>query len=76
MAANAALFSPRKWQQLETYAGKLIESIIQATARDLLAEAITRIEKAGRQAVIHIHDEVVIDEPQDSGITVTDICLS
>lgn len=64
----------RKWQKLETYGGKLVENIVQATARDLLAEAITRIEKAGHQIVMHIHDEVVIDEPTNSGTTVTDIC--
>lgn len=64
----------RKWQQLETYGGKLIENIVQATARDLLAEAITRIEKAGHRIVMHVHDEVVIDEPINSGTTVADIC--
>lgn len=64
----------RKWQKLETYGGKLVENIVQATARDLLAEAITRIEKAGHRIVMHIHDEVVIDEPINSDITVADIC--
>ncbi|MDD7465136.1 MAG: DNA polymerase [Actinomycetaceae bacterium] len=64
----------RKWQKLETYGGKLVENIVQAIARDLLAEAITRIEKAGYQIVMHIHDEVVIDEPADSGTTAADIC--
>ena len=64
----------RKWQKLETYGGKLVENIVQATARDLLAEAITRIENAGHRIVMHIHDEVVIDEPINSGVTVADIC--
>lgn len=64
----------RKWQKLETYGGKLVENIVQASARDLLAEAITRIENAGHRIVMHIHDEVVIDEPINSGITVADIC--
>lgn len=64
----------RKWQKLEAYGGKLVENIVQAIARDLLAEAITRIEKAGHRIVMHIHDEVVIDEPINSGITVADIC--
>lgn len=64
----------RKWVQLETYGGKLVENIVQATARDLLAEAITRIEKAGHQVTMHVHDEVVIDEPKDSVTTVADIC--
>lgn len=64
----------RKWQKLETYGGKLVENIVQATARDLLTEAITRIENTGHQIVMHIHDEVIIDEPTDSGTTVTNIC--
>lgn len=64
----------RKWQKLETYGGKLVENIVQATARDLLAEAITRIENAGHRIVMHIHDEVVIDEPNNSGTTAADIC--
>lgn len=64
----------RKWQKLEAYGGKLVENIVQAIARDLLAEAITRIEKAGHRIVMHIHDEVVIDEPINSDITVADIC--
>lgn len=64
----------RRWMRLETYGGKLVENIVQAAARDLLAEAITRIEKAGHQIVMHIHDEVVIDEPTNSATTVADIC--
>lgn len=64
----------RRWQKLETYGGKLVENIVRATARDLLAEAITRIEKAGHRIVMHIHDEVVIDEPINSGTTVADSC--
>lgn len=51
-----------------------MENIVRDTARDLLVEAITRIEQADHQVVMHIHDEVVIDEPQDSGTTVADIC--
>ena len=64
----------RKWQKLEAYGGKLVENIVQAIARDLLAEAITRIESAGHRIVMHVHDEVVIDEPINSDITVADIC--
>lgn len=57
--------STRKWGQQETYGGKLVENIVQAIARDCLAVAMTRLHAAGYQIVMHIHDEVVIDCPEE-----------
>lgn len=37
------LNSANKWVCGETYSGKLVENITQATARDLLAEAIIKL---------------------------------
>lgn len=53
----------KKWSRIETYGAKLVENIVQATSRDLLAEAMRRLEAAGNPAVMHIHDEAVIEAP-------------
>lgn len=50
-----------KWGRIETYGGKLVENVVQAIARDCLAQAIEHLETAGLPVVFHIHDEVVID---------------
>ena len=62
-----------KWVRGETYSGKLTENITQATARDLLAEAMRRMEIAGLGIVGHVHDEVILEVPKGS-LTVNDVC--
>ena len=64
----------RKWGRLETYGGKLVENIVQAVARDLLVHAMTLVAQAGHKIVMHVHDEIVIGEPEDSGFTIADAC--
>lgn len=64
----------RKWECLETYGGKLIENIVQAIARDLLVNGMKNIAEFRLQIVMHVHDEIVIDEPLNSGFTVKDAC--
>ena len=62
-----------KWTRGETYSGKLTENITQATARDLLAEAMRRMELAGLGIVGHVHDEVILEIPKGQ-YTVEDVC--
>lgn len=51
-----------KWETIETYGGKMTENIIQAIARDCLAEIMIRVEKEmGYPIVFHIHDEIIVD---------------
>ena len=56
----------RKWEKTETWGGKLTENIVQALARDCLAVALVQLEKAGFRVVFHVHDEVVIEAPEDT----------
>ena len=62
----------KKWEVDSTYGGKMTENIVQAIARDCLAETLRRIDRMGLQVVFHVHDEVIIDAPQD--VTAEQIC--
>lgn len=57
----------RKWARQSTYGGHLVENIVQATARDLMAEAMLRLEGEGYPVVLTCHDEVVCDVPNEHG---------
>jgi DNA polymerase len=57
----------KQWGRLKTYGGKLVENIVQATARDCLAEALFRVDKAGYKTVMHVHDEIIADAPYGFG---------
>lgn len=46
-----------------TYGGKLCENLIQAIARDVLAEGMLRLKRAGFSLVGTVHDEIIDEEP-------------
>jgi len=54
----------RKWERLETYSGKLVENLVQATARDLLFYSMQTLSQYF--IVGHIHDEMIIECPKDT----------
>lgn len=55
----------RQWTKINTYGGKLVENIVQATARDCLAESMIRLDEAGYPIIMHVHDEIIADVPND-----------
>ena len=63
----------RQWSRRETYGGKLVENIVQATARDCLAETMRKADAAGYSIVMHIHDEIVCEVPYKDGGNLDDL---
>ena len=63
----------KKWMRIETYGPKLVENIVQATSRDLLALAMLRLHSQGFAIVMHVHDEAVLEVPEGQS-SVGEIC--
>ncbi len=64
----------KKWERLETFGGKLVENIVQAIARDLLASAMINVANAGYNIVFHVHDEIIAEVPDGQG-SVDEMCM-
>ena len=56
-----------KWGMIQTYGGKLTENIVQAVARDCLANAMMNLQSAGYRICFHIHDEVALEILEGGG---------
>ena len=67
------LSSGRGLQWEGTYGGKLVENIVQATARDILVESIIALRERGYKLVMHVHDEVVIEAPDNKEWTLEEV---
>ena len=55
----------RQWGKQYTYGGKLAENITQALCRDLLAVALVRVDAEGWPIILHVHDEIVTEVPNE-----------
>lgn len=55
----------RQWQKIYSYGGKWAENITQALCRDILCYALVNVERSGWPIVLHVHDEIVTDVPNE-----------
>ena len=53
------------WNDVDAWFGTLVENVVQSTARDLLAAAMLRVHAAGFKIVLSVHDEIVVEVPED-----------
>lgn len=58
----------KKWGSISSYGPKFVENVIQAISRDILAEAMNRLDAAGYKIVMHVHDEAVIEAPMEASL--------
>lgn len=56
----------KKWERMETYGARFVENAVQGIARDILAESMIRLAHEGYRIVMHVHDEVVIEQEETS----------
>ena len=63
----------KKWGRVYTHPGKIVENLVQAVARDVLAEGLRNAKAKGFDIVLHVHDEIVEEVPLDSQLTLEDL---
>ena len=63
----------KKSKRLTTYGGKLVENIVQAIARDVLAQSMINLKNHGFNIVMHVHDEIVL-EVEENVSSIEEIC--
>lgn len=58
-----------KWSRQSTYGGKLVENVVQALCRDLMDEAMRRIDALGGpyEVLLTVHDEVLAEVDEGAG---------
>ena len=56
----------KKWSRIESYGPKIVENITQAVSRDVLAHAMKSLSQYA--IVGHVHDELIIECPQDTSL--------
>lgn len=64
----------KQWKRIDTWGGKIVENIVQAVARDCLAETMRRVDQMGYRIVMHVHDEIIVDASKDDTDALERIC--
>ncbi len=62
------LNASKKWERIESYGPKFVENIVQGISRDLLCEAMMRLEREGYRIVAHVHDEAIIEANSEDSV--------
>lgn len=65
----------KQWSKQRTYGGKLVENIVQATARDVMAETMIELDGAGVALVGTIHDEIIAEPLRHEARDTLDLML-
>ena len=55
----------RQWTRITTWGGKLTENVVQSIARDCLCDTLATLEAENFRPVMHVHDEVICEVPED-----------
>lgn len=55
------------WAEFGIYGGLIVENIVQAICRDLVAEGMKAVTKAGYEIIMHSHDELISEAPEGFG---------
>lgn len=60
-------YGARGWIRMDTWGSRLTENVIQATARDIMAHAVVKLERSGYPVVLRVHDELASEVPEGFG---------
>jgi DNA polymerase len=65
----------KEWPRARLWKGLACENITQAVANDLLRHSLRRLDDAGLETVLHVHDEIVLetDRPDEAAGLLKDI---
>lgn len=64
----------KTWRRIKTYGGKLLENVTQAASRDILAASLLTLDaRTDCEVVMHVHDEVVAEAPENGGFDLAEL---